>query len=173
MDSQNPYRRIPKRAIYPLVAGLIGLMVFFVASLFNATNAPPPIVQVQPPKTSLVIIPKGASLQGNASLIPQNVTVVIGSNNTVMWRNDDNVPVSVMSGNGYVDSISGPFDTTKHQDTVPGGGYILPGKAFNFTFTEPGEYGYFVSTTPGIYRDYGIANPPNTHGIVVVALIEK
>ena len=133
-------------------------MVFFVASLFNATN-PPPSVQFQPPNTSLVIIPKGSSLQGHVSLIPQNITVVIGSNNTVMWRNEDSSAVSIVSDTGYIDRLSGPFDTTR-SDSLPGG-YIPPGKTFNFTFTEPGVYAY-----------HGIPHPW-VRGTVVVALIEK
>jgi len=56
---------------------------------------------------------------------PQNVTVVIGVNNTVTW-----------------DSHSISYDTVTALDGSFDSGSISPGHLFTYTFTKPGSYAY-------------------------------
>lgn len=62
---------------------------------------------------------------------PQEVTVVIGTNNTVMWTNMDDEAHTVTSADGVFDS-----------------GIMSPGQTFQYTFTTPGTYEYTCSFHP-------------------------
>ncbi len=91
-----------------------------------------------PPGTLLVILPGSAIQSGVANQItfsPQNVTVVIGTNNTVQWTNKDTADHTVTSDQG--DSIS--FNS----------GALGPGQTFEYTFNTPGVYPYYCTFHPG------------------------
>jgi plastocyanin len=114
-------------------------------------NAKPilPDAYLHPPAKTQVTIVKGASQQSSPQhFFPQSVQVQIGTANEVIWTNKDVVPHTVTSDSpAYVDRINGPFDTTQQTDNVPGG-YILPGKTFDFTFTAVGSYPYHCIPHP-------------------------
>lgn len=57
---------------------------------------------------------------------PQNITVVIGVNNTVKWVSHSYTEDTVTSANGTFDS-----------------GPISPGQTFSYTFSKPGTYRYY------------------------------
>jgi plastocyanin len=59
---------------------------------------------------------------------PENVTVVLGVNNTVSWVNGDLVAHTITSDSGLFDS-----------------GLLSPGQDWSFTFIEPGSYTYHCS----------------------------
>jgi len=91
-----------------------------------------------PPGTLLVILPGSAVQSGVADQItfsPQNVTIVIGTNNTVQWTNKDSADHTVTSDQG--DSIS--FNS----------GALGPGQTFEYTFNTPGVYPYYCTFHPG------------------------
>lgn len=78
-----------------------------------------------------VSIQSGAAAQtASPDYSPQNITVVIGVNNTVTWINNDNA-VHTVTDNGVFDS-----------------GYIQPGQSWSYTFTTPGTYEYHCSLHP-------------------------
>jgi plastocyanin len=62
---------------------------------------------------------------------PQAITVVIRTNNTVMWTNMDDEEHTVTSANSLFDS-----------------GPLSPGQTFEYTFTTPGTYEYTCSFHP-------------------------
>ena len=62
---------------------------------------------------------------------PDNITVVIGVNNTVIWTNNDNEPHTVTATNGNFDS-----------------GNMNPGGTFTYTFRTPGSYIYTCTYHP-------------------------
>lgn len=72
---------------------------------------------------------------------PDNITVVIGVNNTVIWTNNDNEPHTVTASDGAFDS-----------------GNMNAGSTFAYTFTNPGTYTYFCRYHPWM------------HGYVIVKL---
>ncbi|HKT21484.1 MAG TPA: cupredoxin domain-containing protein [Nitrososphaerales archaeon] len=59
---------------------------------------------------------------------PQNITVVIGVNNTVTWANNDDVPHTITATDGTFNS-----------------GNLNAGQSWTHTFTTPGTYTYFCS----------------------------
>jgi plastocyanin len=82
--------------------------------------------------TVVVQMPAGASVGPTAApgYAPQNVTVVIGVNNTVTWTNND-------TADHTVTSLSVPPGASAFDSNI-----IAPGATFTQTFTVPGTYEY-------------------------------
>src|SRR5204862_2615268 len=81
-----------------------------------------------PGSTVAVSIPSGAGInEKDPGYSPATIKVVIGTNSTVIWTNDDSAHHTVTSnpGNGSIDS-----------------GDMAHGAAYNYTFTAPGTYNY-------------------------------
>ncbi|MHB8566322.1 MAG: cupredoxin domain-containing protein [Nitrososphaerales archaeon] len=64
---------------------------------------------------------------------PRNVTVIIGTNNTVMWTNRDVATHTVTSASVPTGAVS--FNS----------GLISPSGTFTYTFTVPGRYVYYCT----------------------------
>jgi len=71
---------------------------------------------------TVVKIPSGGTFT------PEEITVVIGVNNTVTWTNNDLIMHTVTSDTGLFDS-----------------GDLKPGASWSFTFNQPGTYSYRCS----------------------------
>jgi plastocyanin len=82
-----------------------------------------------------ISMPSGAGTGPSAApgYAPDNVTLVIGVNNSVTWSNDDTVPHTVTSTS--VPSGASSFDS----------GNMVAGAKFTETFTVPGTYQYHCS----------------------------
>ncbi|QLH06144.1 hypothetical protein C5F50_02920 [Nitrosopumilus ureiphilus] len=78
-------------------------------------------------KYSLVTIPQNASVEGDQRLNPQEITVVMGINNTVTWINEDDVVHTFGS-----DDKNNPWWT----DTM------MPGQSSSVTFNNTGIFSY-------------------------------
>jgi plastocyanin len=109
-------------------------------------------VLLMPAPVSTVVFPEGSSLVSGSGIEPQVVRVTIGVNNTVMWINQDETSHSVASD--YVDPASGAFDSY-----AQGTGLIAPGETFQFTFTQPGTYEYYMVPHPHMQGTV-IVDPP-------------
>ena len=84
-----------------------------------------------PANATLIAMPKGAGLPNGApGYAPDNITIVIGVNNTVAFINNDTVHHTVTSGTIPQGATS--FDS----------GDMAPGASFVYTFTVPGTYTY-------------------------------
>lgn len=127
-------------AIVGLAAGIALIAVF---SLFSTSSPNHGSKEI-----SIVLIPEGASLESNPPfLVPDVIKVKIGVNNTVRWVSQDIVPHSLRSDSGYIDPLTGSaFDTM--QSSELGGGYLMPGGSYEFTFREAGEFGYHGEPHP-------------------------
>jgi len=81
---------------------------------------------------SYVIIPKGSANPDNQfHLIPQEITVFLGKNNTVTWVNEDDVPSTLIS------------DLSEWST-----GLIVPGETASITFNQTGVYDYHGQPHP-------------------------
>jgi len=118
------------RKILAVASGLVLLIVSGMAMALPVANA----------QTTVVVnIPAGAGVGPSAApgFSPQNVTVVIGVNNTVMWTNND--------------TNNGGTDHTVTSSSVPSGaaafdsGIMKEGATFTQTFMTPGTYEYHCS----------------------------
>jgi len=89
-------------------------------------------------QTVLIRIPEGASGNESISFQPQTVTVVIGVNNTIQWKNFDSVAHTVTSTS--VPKGAQPFGSASN--------LVAPGQAFTITLTVPGVYEYHCVIHP-------------------------
>jgi plastocyanin len=67
---------------------------------------------------------------------------VLSLNNKIIWINNDDVPHGITSDSGYRDRVNDKFDS------LAAIGLMMPGKSYNFTFTEPGEHLYHCGPYP-------------------------
>ncbi|MDA4115316.1 MAG: cupredoxin domain-containing protein [Thaumarchaeota archaeon] len=112
------------------LAATSGLALLFLSGMVITL----PVANAQ--STVVVNIPVGAGAGASAApgYAPENVTVVIGVNNTVEWTNND--------------TQNGGTDHTVTSLSVPSGaasfdsGIIADGATFTQTFTVPGTYEY-------------------------------
>jgi plastocyanin len=75
-------------------------------------------------------VPDKVSINQSLSFEPRSIVVVIGTNNTVVWTNNDGVPHTVTA-------VSVPNGATKFNS-----GNMDSGTTFTYTFTVPGTYTY-------------------------------
>jgi len=78
-----------------------------------------------PSNFEIVIPPESPNPENKTFLMPREATVVLGTNNTVYWRNLDSVPRTI-HGNG----ASWSTET------------MMPGETAHVTFNRTGSYGY-------------------------------
>ena len=83
------------------------------------------------PNSVVVVIQPGASVNASLGFEPTIITIVIGVNNTVIWKNEDSDWHDVHSDTGVFYS-----------------GIIEPGSSWTYTFTTPGTYPYHCDPHP-------------------------
>jgi plastocyanin len=86
--------------------------------------------------------PQPQSQCNGKTYVPDNVTVVIGYNATVIWRNNDSA-VHTVTAEPSAASIDPRF--ASFGPTSQPWNNIESGKSVNFTFIKPGTYTYFCS----------------------------
>ena len=84
-----------------------------------------------------VTILQGAVIEGNKSLDPEVITVVLGKNNTVTWVNRDDV------AHGIISDIGG-------ENFWGTSGVLRPGELYSNTFEKPGVFEYHGQPHPWI-----------------------
>jgi len=124
------------RKIIPIVLAAVVLVVVagFAFTLHRNPPTPANVVRVS-------IFPGAASYATGYE--PDNITVVIGVNNTVIWTNNDNEPHTVTASDGSFDS-----------------GNMNPGDTFTYTFTKPGAYTYICTYHPWMRGYVTVILPP-------------
>jgi plastocyanin len=111
-----------------------------------------------PSASVAVSIPSGAGGGPSAApgYAPDTIKVVLGTNNTVVWTNNDlaHHTVTSVSGNGSIDS-----------------GDMASGAAFNYTFTAPGTYKYICNyhtcMSGTVVVKAGSPSPPPPAGLTI------
>lgn len=106
----------------------IGYYQFKIApSVFTSTTTTTTSTGGLPPPGHYVnvSIVAGASSPGNLGYGPDTVTVVLGTNSTVVWTNNDQAPHTVTADDNSFNS-----------------GNMNPGDVFVYTFTTAGTYKY-------------------------------
>lgn len=116
----------------------LSLLIFFAAALsFNFASTSiakqsslilPVLNSNDPSNVTVTILLGSGSNKQSPGYSPQNITVVIGLNNTVVWLNNDTAHHTVTSSTGAFSS-----------------GDLAPGQSYPFTFTEPGIYKYYCA----------------------------
>jgi len=100
-----------------------------------------PLASAQPQSTVVVTITPGSGAPSGApGYAPDNVTVVIGVNNTVVWMNNDTV-----AGKGTNHTVTPKTQSGAGDWPAAGSGNMLPNATYSFTFTVPGTYTYYCT----------------------------
>jgi len=75
-----------------------------------------------------VIMPSGVGINQKLTFDPAVITVIVGVNNTVTFKNVDN---------------NAPDHTVTARDNSFNSGNIKPGGSWTYTFTTPGNFSYY------------------------------
>lgn len=132
-------------SITAFIVSLAVSMVYYQFYYVPAINRKPVVPQdvLNPPSVANVQILPGSSQESQTeNFFPKEVRVSLGTNNRVIWKNNDSTYHSVTADSDYVDKISGKFDSTA---TI---GLIPPGQTYNFTFTQAGTFSYHCIPHP-------------------------
>lgn len=130
-------------------AGFASYQIFYPAQSKPVRESP--TWYAIPANKAVIRIVEGASLSTNPEfMVPENATVILGINNTVVFVSEDTVPHGIISDNYYADPVSGLFATAARPEE-DGGAFIMPGKTYEFTFTQAGTYPYHHEPHPHIH----------------------
>jgi len=129
-------------AIITLVIGLsVGLGYYQMFYLPEQSAKPEVEEHILHPTfvTDINIIPGSALETQQDNFVPKLVNLQLGVDNHVIWTNTDEVAHTVTPDTPTEDSFSGIFDSP---------GVILPGKTYEFVFTEDNEIDYHCTPHP-------------------------
>ncbi|HEY8140329.1 MAG TPA: plastocyanin/azurin family copper-binding protein [Nitrososphaera sp.] len=141
-------------------AGGISIIAFVVALAVSIgyyqfiyipeANAKPIIKEevLNPTDSTIITIVEGSSLESNPDFfVKKDERATLEISNMVIWENNDTIPHTVTSDNGYKDAYSGLFDSRARQE-LGGDAFVMPGKTYEFLFTKPGQYAYHCEPHP-------------------------
>ncbi|HVX02698.1 MAG TPA: plastocyanin/azurin family copper-binding protein [Nitrososphaera sp.] len=123
-------------------------LVYYQFYYIPAINRKPQIPQsvLNPPSVSNVRILQGSSQESQKqNFFPNEIRTSLGTDNKVVWKNEDSTYHSVTSDSSYVDKINGKFDS------IASIGLIPPGQTYSFTFTAAGTYHYHCEPHPWMH----------------------
>lgn len=109
---------------YHAQVGMIGYLVVLPNAAYGA-KPPAGHPGTGPGSVKVSVVPGAGSNTTIRGYSPDLVTVIVGTNSTVTWVNDDTAPHTVTSDDGSFAS-----------------GNIAPGASFTYTFTASGTYKY-------------------------------
>lgn len=112
------------------------ILVVTIGVAFTGALLLPGATSTGPRPDGFITILYGSQVPGTPiTFSPQNVTVIIGVNNTVQWTNLDTAPHTVTSVAGSPTSFNS--------------GAIATNGTFVYQFTQPGVYNYYCTFHPG------------------------
>jgi hypothetical protein len=123
-----------------IIGASIGV-VYYTSFYLPESLAKPSIAEeiLEPAGNLLINIVDGAVTEGNPNFVPKVPLSTLEKDNHVIWTNHDSVAHTVTPDKEYEDSYSGDFGSP---------GVILPGKSYEFLFTEPVEIKYHCTPHP-------------------------
>ncbi len=119
--------------VIALIVGMSASLVFYTSFYLPESLLKPSVSEhiLNPEEETYVIkILIGAGLEGNDNYFPNKASVILETNNRVIWQNEDDTAHTVTPDHRYEDSYSGQFESI---------GLIKPGDSYEFLFTEPAE----------------------------------
>jgi len=114
---------------YHAQIGMIGYMVVLPNAAYTTKSTT--TTSREAPKSVAVSIVSGAGTNTSSKgFSPDNIVVMLGVNNTVVWTNNDSSPHTVTADDGSFNSI------------------LAPGQSYTYTFTTPGTFTYHCTYHP-------------------------
>ena len=136
----------PGISVMTFVVAVAVSMGYYQFVYIPQANAKPTLPEevLNPPEVTEVSIAEGSSLESNGQFfVPKDTRGTIGISNKVVWTNTDVTGHTVTTDDGYVDLISGDFNSIEQLGAI-----LMPGETFEFTFTEVGLYPYHCEPHP-------------------------
>ncbi|MEW6605354.1 MAG: plastocyanin/azurin family copper-binding protein [Thermoproteota archaeon] len=141
-----------------IAVGVIIMMFYVAPRELVGGNSHGPTGEVEE-AYSVVILPRSASQPDSPmNFEPSKITVVIGSNNKVIWINDDFAESTVLADDN---SDQGFFNATHLHgtDSPTAGASLHQGEVFEYTFNKTGIYDYHCSIHPWMYGTVVVVEP--------------
>jgi plastocyanin len=115
---------------YHAQIGMIGYMVVLPNEAYTMKTSTTTVSQA-PHSVAVSIVSDAGTNTSSKGFSPDNIILVLGVNNTVVWTNNDSAPHTVTANDGSFNS-----------------GNLAPGQSFAYTFTSPGTYTYHCTYHP-------------------------
>ncbi len=124
-----------------LIIGMSGTFIFYTSFYLPESLAKPSVSEeiLEPTSVLTIEIVPGAVVEGNENYVPNQSDVLLGVNNKVIWKNNDDTAHTVTPDHRSTDGYSGDFGSN---------GVIKPGDSYEFLFTEPQEIPYHCQPHP-------------------------
>jgi len=127
---------------YHAQVGMIGYFVVLPNEAYKLSTTSTTTSSGSAGKSVAITIVPGAGVPPNKGFTPDNITVLIGVNNTVIWTNNDSSIHTVTANDGSFDS-----------------GYLNTGASYTYTFTQPGVYEYHCQVHPWMIGSVTVKSP--------------
>ena len=127
--------------VIALIIGMSVSVIFYTSFYLPESLAKPSVSDhILHPDTDFIIdIVSGAVIEGNENYVPNKPVVELGTNNKVIWKNNDETAHTVTPDHRQTDSYSGDFGSL---------GVLKPGETYEFLFTEPQDVPYHCQPHP-------------------------
>jgi len=145
----RPSRLRSRQFAAPTLAVIAALALIAFGFLFYGNPIP------TTPSEVVVIIPNGAGENLHLGFEPSKITIVIGVNNTVVWKNEDST-----------------WHTAHSNIPEFNSGLIQPGTSFTHTFQRAGTYPYHCDPHPWM-TGVVIVKAAASSGIVMYRVYEQ
>ena len=89
--------------------------------------------------TTITIVPGAENQDQPQNFVPKKIESQLGVNNLVIWKNTGDIGHTVTPDKPFKDLYSGDFGSP---------GIILPGKTYQFTFTQEAQITYHCEPHP-------------------------
>lgn len=128
--------------VIALIIGMSATVVFYTSFYLPESLSKPSVAEhiLNPEESEFIIeIVPGAVIEGNENYVPNKPTVLLGINNKVIWKNNDDTAHTVTPDHRQTDGYSGDFGSI---------GVLKPGDTYEFLFTEEQEVPYHCEPHP-------------------------
>jgi plastocyanin len=128
-----------------IIAMIVGVAIgisYYQLYYLPEANAKPKVSHeiLEPVGTTHIEMIKGSGLPDQKdNFVPKLVNIQLGVDNKIIWTNVDDTAHTVTPDHRMADSYSGDFGSS---------GVIMPGKTYEFLFTEPHEVEYHCEPHP-------------------------
>jgi plastocyanin len=122
-----------------IVVVIVVVVAFAGYYLVSGMGSGKPTTSTGPPPPTTIRIASGTGASGSLTFSPASIKVVVGTNNTIEWVNNDSVTHTVTF-------TSAPSGVSTSSLTDPNN--LVAGGTYSLTLTTPGTYQYACAIHP-------------------------
>ena len=125
--------------IVGVAAGIVFYQGFYLPESLEKPSVDEHILNPTTAANNIKIIIGSALPDQDENFVPKLVNIELGTDNLLVWINDDDIPHTVTPDHSYADAYSGKFGSH---------GVLKAGETYEFLFTEPTEVEYHCEPHP-------------------------